>query len=115
MVDLQNDFCESCAKAVAKEKVCIETHSLYTAPLQRYGGLETMKLYRFLLELYPNMALYLPLAAHIVAVYMQFERVSAAHRWITITPRKKHVELLKRFANLFFLIREEWPVADAGI
>ena len=51
MVDLQNDFCESCAKAVAKEKVCIETHSLYTAPLQRYGGLETMKLYRFLLEL----------------------------------------------------------------
>jgi hypothetical protein len=60
------------------------------------------------------MAFYLPLAAHIVAVYMQFERVSAAHRWITITPRKKNGELQKICESLFFL-REEWPFADERI
>jgi hypothetical protein len=58
-----------------------EGSAAHAAPLQRQGNLET----KFVVSWWnPNMAFYLPLAVslitHTVAVYMQFERVSAPQR-----------------------------------
>ena len=60
------------------------------------------------------MAFYLPLAVslitHTVAVYMQFERVSAAQRRM-LYPGERTTWSCERFAQTFF-IREEWLFAD---
>ena len=58
---------------------------------------------------YPNLVLYLPLAVsqitHTVAVYIRFERISAAQRWITITPRKKNMELRNMRESMFLFAK----------
>ena len=101
------------AKAVAKEKVPMETHSPHDTfvPSREPGNNETLWFPGGII--YHNMALHLPLAVCSCRLHSVWADISAAKKWTTITPRKKIVGLREICER--FLFREEWPFVDERI
>ena len=91
----------SSAKAVAKEKVPMKPHSTHST-------FETMKVYGVLVEYSGIIVLRLPLAVFevicAVAVYMQFDGVSAEQK--PVSPRTKTQEPREARESKFLICKE---------